>query len=296
MLVSCASERSVPSSSVRIPPAILEIGYNLLRAKLNTLGVLDKVEIKMDSGACRYWKPKYNQSWIEEVLNIGVESERMDYYYFLRAVGKPYFSTRGSFYLTSSTNIVSYNQVWDNKRGALCFESVPDTGLTRVNISEDFLHSLQPNFVPMSLEEAINIARNTFQLDTHYRCIRAVPFRQLLLSETTVSSFWHVAIELQPSDTIVYYEMKEDNTLSDEEIKDYLNKRRKYDNDCRCPEFVISCKVDVLAKEVVRANLYYRWESDVGGPVPNHLQDLENEMVKKLRVWRAQNGDTLRGK
>ncbi len=294
MLVSCASERRVPSSYFKAPPAIMETGYNLVRAKLNTLGVLDKVEVEMDSASCTYRKGRYNQSWIEEVLNIGKESERIDYYYFLRAVGKPYFNTRNSFYLTSSTNIVSYDSDWGYKGGLICLESVPDTGLTSVYISDVFLHSLQPDFIPMSMEEALTIARNTFQLDTHYRCIRATPVReQLSMSGKNTSNFWYLSIELQPSDTIVYYQMKEDSKLSDEEIKDYLNKRRKWDRDCRCPEYVFRCKVDVQAQKVTWAILNFRWG---GGPVPNHLQDLENEMVKKLRAWQAQNGDTLRWK
>ncbi|MFY7999051.1 MAG: hypothetical protein ACOVSW_10690 [Candidatus Kapaibacteriota bacterium] len=264
---------------------------------MNTLGVLDKVEIEMDSGSCTYWKGRYNQSWIEEVLNIGEESERIGYYYFLRAVGKPYFHRLGSFYLTSSTNIVTYNQVWDNKRGTLCLESVPDTGLTRVDVPDAFLHSLQPNFIPMSMEEALAIARNTLQLDTHHRCIRATPVReQLSMSGKNTSNFWYLSIELQPSDTIVYYQMKENSKLSDEEIKDFLNKRRKWDGDCRCPEFVIRCEVDVQVKKVTLAILDSRWLNDVIGWAPNHLSALEDEMYKKLRAWRAQNGDTLRGK
>lgn len=306
LMSSCASDRYISSRS---KPEIIETGYNLIRAKLNKLGLLEKYVVEMDTASCWHIKRKnYHGSWFAELLDIGETEESFEYGYILKVVGKPYWKSWEYFSLKQQQQIFYTASVKDSSTGkVLCLETLPDTSLSVIPIS--FTEILNEK-ISAEAEEVIAIAQKTFQLDTQFRCSRALPngyFRGLNFNvdysafgeyyRMLSSDIWIVDFEIQPSDSIAYYELKERTTKSHQEILQIIRDTRKADAWFFRPEFVLCALVNVADKRVFRAGLDYRQAFDISqSSGPQHFSAIEAILQERIRKWREANADYIKSK
>jgi hypothetical protein len=297
LLCSCASERYVQGRS---KPEIIETGYNLIRAKLNKLGVLDKVEVFMDSSRCTHSKGKnYYGSWFNELFDIGEEEESISYDYVLQAVGKPYFNSWERFHLNSPRNIYEVIQVeyWQHGISYLCKETIPDTALNRVWIDYDFLQSLNPDFVPMQFEEALAIARKTLNLDTTVSCFKAVPrYEKLKPDDDKETPIWGVTFRIVPSDTLRFYQFAENSSSTCQEIIDEINKWWKSSKQFyyHSHDYLLGVRVHATHKRVISASIYCTSYSDIGIELPEGLRGVDVDYRNRIRKWSGENAEYLK--
>jgi hypothetical protein len=292
LLCSCASERYVQGRS---KPEIIETGYNLIRAKLNKLGLLDKYIVEMDTLSCRHRKSKnYGGSWLGELLGIGTEREIIEFWYFLSVVEKPYLRSKEHFYLDNPQQIFfTKTEINYSVSKAICVETTPDTSLQSIPIS---FSAMLHKGTAKTAEEMIEIARRTFQLDTQFRCVGASPYRTFNSTSDNVAA-WSVAIELMPSDTIVYNNLKHyDISRSCEEIIQYLKLRQKTDGECFCPQYILVANIDAEDKRAFQVRVNYRVSYDELFDAPDHLRLFDEELERRIRKWREENADYIKSK
>ncbi|MBL7991134.1 MAG: hypothetical protein JNN25_06820 [Candidatus Kapabacteria bacterium] len=281
---SCSSQRALTKEERRVPPAMLETAYNLVRAKLVRLGLAQRVDVEIDSSQCerRYYQ-RYD-TWLAEVLGIGQQVAVNVIRYFLTVRGKPYFTTYKSLHLEDNQKLSYTRQLYGNQNQLVCLETVPDTALASIHFGKFFLRSCEEDYLPIRVEEAIVIVRRTFGLDSTFSCIHAFPFKESMNCYTgnnateSTSGFWRIEIELEPSDITAYYQYKAMNTMQEEEIVENIKTQKKQEFICKCPEALFRCDINVQTGRICNAACYLRNPSDVFSPLPERLKPLEERL------------------
>lgn len=281
---SCSSQRALTKEERRVPPAMLETAYNLVRAKLVRLGLAQKVDVEIDSSQCeREYYQRYD-TWLAEMLGMGQQVAVNVVRYLLTVRGKPYFITYQSLRLEDNQSLPYTRRLYGNQNQLVCLETVPDTALTSIHFWKFFVISCEDNYLPMRVEEAIAIVRRTFELDSTFPCIHAFPFRERadyhIGIDTKDSSlgFWRVEFALEPSDTTAYYEYKTMGSIREEEIALNSKTRRKREFIYNCPEAIFQCDIDIQKRRICIAACYLRNPSDVFNPLPERLKPLEERL------------------
>jgi hypothetical protein len=233
------------------------------------------------------------------LFDIGDEEERIDFTYILKAVGKPHFNSWERFYLNSPQNIfeVKVEEWWRNDVPYRCLETIPDTALNRIWVGDYFLQSLRPDFVPMQLEEALAIARKTFDLDTTLPCLNAYPYYKKLKPENDKETpIWQIRFSLIHTDTLCFYNFQESGVSLQKTIE-YITERRKaygqfyyYFHD-----YILSVGIHAIDKRVISASIYYTTHTGMGLDLPPiQLLSVEKDYRSRKRKWYEENADYLK--
>lgn len=290
VLASCSSLRPFAKEDFVVPPQMLETVYNLVRAKLVKLQFAEKVDVEIDTVGCYRSYSMHYDSWFMQMLDIGHHLERNDIRYKLTVRGKPYFHDWGYITLEEPGKLfyTRYDEgfAFGDMKQILCKETVPDTALERIRLSAFVLAAWQDGYLPMTEKEAITIARRTFQLDRSIPCVRAWPHKGRYeltnyssICNTSDAGFWVITFKVEPTDTTVYYNLKMDTELGEEEIRRIIKKGRKRYETCECPEITLSCRVDAETRNICFVNIHYRISSDESGDIPERLYPFAR------RIW-----------
>lgn len=289
-ITSCISQQPLTKEERKVPPQILETAYNLVRAKLVKLHLVEKIIVEIDTAMCyKSYSMRYD-SWFMEMLNIGHRLENNNIHYKLSVFGKPYIHYWERIAIQDPRNIFltrfDDGFAFGDMRQFLCRETVPDTALEQIRIWSDFTGACYEDYLPMTADEAITTVRRTFQLDSSIPCVRAWPYKGRydierfdIICKTGEAGFWNVVFKVEPSDTTVYYNLKAYTDTGEEEIQRILNRRNKRDGTCECPEIVLWVRVDAETGNICLVSIDYHILSDVGGDIPERLYPFERRVM-----------------
>jgi hypothetical protein len=288
MLASCSASRELTKEERTVPPEMLETAYNLVRAKLVKLQLVEKVVVEIDTVGCsRNYSMKYD-SWFLEMLDIGHRLERNDIRYKLSVRGKPYIHSRERITLDNPGNLfyTRYDDgfAFGDMKQILCKETVPDTALERIRLSAFVLDACQEDYLPMTSDEAITIARRTFQLDSSIPCVHAWAHKgryegtnYFSICNISDAGFWGITFKLEPTDTTVYYNLKMDTELGEEEIRRIIKEEKRRDGVYEYPAIILVCRVDAETGNICSVNIAYRLSTQ-GGDIPERLYPFERRI------------------
>lgn len=285
-ITSCTSQRPITREEYEkytVPPQMLETAYNLVRAKLAKLNFVEQIRIEIDTAKCaKYYSIQYD-SWFMELLNIGLRQERNVIHYKLSVPRKPYIRSwqritlqePGKIFLTRYDDGFAFGDM----RQFLCRETVPDTALESVGILDT--NVLNESYIPMRFEEAEAIVRNTFGLSEDIPCVDAYPFKEgypICCYDSTprvCEGIWYLGFLLEPSDTTLYYDLKNAGE-NEQEIIRILQERKTQKNlqedICygACPATLPYCRINAKRKEICRVGVSIRYNSCSTGDEIDH--------------------------
>lgn len=281
---SCISQQPLTKEERKVPPQILETAYNLVRAKLVKLNLVEKIIVEIDTARCsRNYSIQYD-SWFMEMLNIGHRLESSNIHYKLSVFGKPYihdWSRRITLQEPGSIFLTRYDDgfAFGDMRQFLCRETVPDTALESVGILDT--NVLNESYIPMRFEEAEVLVRNTFGLSEDIPCVDAYPFKEGYpiccydSARNVCEGIWYLGFLLEPSDTTLYYSLKSAGENEQEIIR--ILQERKIQKNLQedicygaCPATLLYCRINAERKEICRVGVSIRFNSCSTGDEIDH--------------------------
>lgn len=158
---SCSSQRALTKEERRVPPAMLETAYNLVRAKLKYLRVEDGIDIIIDTSSIeRHVNRSYLSLW-ERLLNIPQERTFFRINFRVQIKNKPYFFDESTLWIDSGGRkfykdwaVLDENSAWKQ-----------DSAFERpifMNIQGDYIALHEQCSV--TIDSAIQIAKILFEL------------------------------------------------------------------------------------------------------------------------------------